>query len=67
MIGILRNKIFEHLRRQSREAPLAPGDDDEEGRSLFDGTGHWKGAASRPTTGAASRTRGPRARNSPRR
>jgi RNA polymerase sigma-70 factor (TIGR02943 family) len=47
MIGILRNKIFEHLRRQSREVPLGlriEGEDDEREDSLFDGTGHWKGA-----------------------
>lgn len=45
MTGILRNKIFEHLRRRSREVPLGleeDGDDREE--SLFDGTGHWKAA-----------------------
>lgn len=45
MIGILRNKIFEHLRRQAREVPLAAApEDDEREESLFDGTGHWKGA-----------------------
>jgi RNA polymerase sigma factor (sigma-70 family) len=45
MIGILRNKIFEHLRRQSREVPLGrvmekDGGDREE--ALFDASGHWK-------------------------
>lgn len=45
MIGILRNKIFEHLRRQAREVPLAaPAEDDEREEALFDGTGHWKEA-----------------------
>jgi RNA polymerase sigma-70 factor (ECF subfamily) len=43
MTGILRNKIFEHLRRQSREVPL-DRDEESDGRenALFDGTGHWK-------------------------
>jgi RNA polymerase sigma-70 factor (ECF subfamily) len=45
MIGILRNKIFEHLRRQSREVPLGPTDDEDREEDLFDGTGHWKAAA----------------------
>jgi RNA polymerase sigma-70 factor (ECF subfamily) len=44
MIGILRNKIFEHLRRQSREVPLVPSDDDDREGDSFDGTGHWKDA-----------------------
>jgi RNA polymerase sigma-70 factor (ECF subfamily) len=44
MIGILRNKIFEHLRRQAREAPLGPDDDSDREDELFDGTGHWKEA-----------------------
>lgn len=45
MTGILRNKIFEHLRRQAREVPLASSaEDDEREESLFDGTGHWKEA-----------------------
>jgi RNA polymerase sigma-70 factor (ECF subfamily) len=48
MIGILRNKIFEHLRRQSREVPLGPRLEEEDGGdredSLFDATGHWKTA-----------------------
>jgi RNA polymerase sigma-70 factor (TIGR02943 family) len=48
MIGILRNKIFEHLRRQAREVPLSPATDGEDRgdreESLFDGTGHWKEA-----------------------
>ena len=45
MTGILRNKIFEHLRRQAREAPMGtPAEDDDLEDSLFDGTGHWKEA-----------------------
>jgi RNA polymerase sigma-70 factor, ECF subfamily len=45
MTGILRNKIFEHLRRQAREVPLGTDEDgDERESSLFDGTGHWKSA-----------------------
>lgn len=43
MTGILRNKIFEHLRRQAREAPLGPAEDgDEREEALFDGGRHWK-------------------------
>lgn len=45
MIGILRNKIFEHLRKQSREVPLDAGaDDDEREEALFDGR-HWRADA----------------------
>jgi RNA polymerase sigma-70 factor (ECF subfamily) len=48
MTGILRNKIFEHLRRQTREVPLGPSLEGEEGddreADLFDSTGHWKQA-----------------------
>jgi RNA polymerase sigma-70 factor (TIGR02943 family) len=47
MTGILRNKIFEHLRRQAREVPLAARpEDDEREETFFDGTGHWKEAVS---------------------
>ena len=45
MTGILRNKIFEHLRRQAREVPLAgdvEGGADDRESDLFDSTGHWK-------------------------
>lgn len=38
MTGILRNKIFEHYRRQSKETPLDADDSREDG--LFDGR-HW--------------------------
>lgn len=41
MTGILRNKIFEHLRKQAREVPLAaPDEDDDAESSFFDGR-HW--------------------------
>lgn len=46
MIGILRNKIFEHLRRQAREATLSlsgEGDDQRE-NAWFESDGHWRGA-----------------------
>jgi RNA polymerase sigma-70 factor (ECF subfamily) len=45
MTGIMRNKIFEHLRKQSRESTLAINDDEERENSLFDVGGHWSGAA----------------------
>lgn len=43
MIGILRNKIFEHLRRQAREAPLGriAEDGDAPEAELFNERGHW--------------------------
>ena len=45
MTGILRNKIFEHLRRQAREVPLSPADeDDDREEALFDGR-HWRADA----------------------
>ena len=43
MIGILRNKIFEHLRKQSREAPPISGkDEDQREEANFDNGRHWK-------------------------
>jgi RNA polymerase sigma-70 factor (ECF subfamily) len=42
MTGILRNKIFEHLRRQSREVPLGPDEEEDREALLFEGGGHWK-------------------------
>lgn len=43
LIGILRNKLVDHLRRRARELPLGP---DEEGDAvvdaMFDDTGHWR-------------------------
>ena len=49
MTGILRNKIFEHLRRQSQESTLPTIENDDERESLlFDVGGHWRvGAAPR--------------------
>ncbi|MFI5347650.1 MAG: sigma-70 family RNA polymerase sigma factor [Elusimicrobiota bacterium] len=45
MIGILRNKIFEHLRKQAREVPLSsPDEDDDREEASFDGR-HWSAAA----------------------
>ena len=38
MTGILRNKIFEHYRRQAKDVPLA--DDDDRESSFFEGR-HW--------------------------
>lgn len=46
MIGILRNKIFEHLRSSSRETPVDPmAEDGERENTLFDTGGHWNGAS----------------------
>lgn len=44
VITILRNKIIDHLRRASREAPLPITDDegDADFDALFDGSGHWQ-------------------------
>ena len=42
MTGILRNKIFEHLRRQSREASLGLGEDGDRESALFAEDGHWR-------------------------
>jgi RNA polymerase sigma-70 factor (ECF subfamily) len=47
LTGILKHKIVDHLRRQSREQPLMNGDDDERSESdaadaLFKGDGHWQ-------------------------
>src|SRR3989338_5731223 len=44
MTGILRNKIFELYRRQSREVPLLPSDEDADPRSEFFDARHWKAA-----------------------
>lgn len=46
LTGILKHKIFDHFRRQSREAPLAGADFPEPpGDDPFDARGHW---ATRP-------------------
>ena len=42
LVGILKHKIADHFRRQSREAPLGDGDlRDPLDSSPFDGSGHW--------------------------
>ncbi len=43
MTGILRNKIFEHYRKQSKEVPLAVDEGDDRESGLFDGR-HWSPA-----------------------
>lgn len=42
MIGILRNKIFELLRRQAREVPLDGSDEDDREEGWFGTGNHWK-------------------------
>ena len=44
MTGILRNKIFEFYRRQAREVPLQPSDEDVDPQSEFFDSRHWKPA-----------------------
>ncbi|HTD91875.1 MAG TPA: sigma-70 family RNA polymerase sigma factor, partial [Burkholderiales bacterium] len=50
LTGILKHKIVDHLRRQSREQPLVDGDDDrseaEAVDALFKPDGHWDKAPS---------------------
>ncbi len=42
LVAILKHKIVDHLRRQSREAPLPEGDPpDPAGVERFDARGHW--------------------------
>lgn len=41
MTGILRNKIFELYRRQAREVPLLPSDEDADPAGEFFGGRHW--------------------------
>lgn len=42
LVGILKHKIIDHFRRQSREAPLGEKDLREHpDPSSFDGSGHW--------------------------
>ena len=45
MTGILRNKIFEFYRRQAKEVPLAPSDEDLDPESEFFDARHWKPSA----------------------
>lgn len=45
MTGILRNKIFEFYRRQAKEVPLLPSDEDSDPEiEFFDGR-HWRASA----------------------
>ncbi len=45
LIGILRHKVLDHLRRRGREVPFDTGETDtEELDSQFDDTGHWQSA-----------------------
>lgn len=47
LTGILKHKIVDLIRKQSREAPLTSGDDDEQSDdfdTLFTRFGHWTGA-----------------------
>ena len=42
LIGILKNKLIDHLRKSGREIGFAPGADDEgDLNGKFDVTGHW--------------------------
>lgn len=45
MTGILRNKLFELYRRQAKEVPLLPSDEDADPQSEFFDARHWKAAA----------------------
>lgn len=47
LTGILKHKIVDHVRRQSREQPLIMGDDDDRTEAdaidaLFHANGHWR-------------------------
>jgi RNA polymerase sigma-70 factor (ECF subfamily) len=47
LTGILKHKIIDHVRRQSREQPLIQGEDDERSEAdvvdaLFKADGHWQ-------------------------
>lgn len=44
MTGILRNKIFELYRRQAKEVPLLPSDEDADIQSEFFDPRHWRTA-----------------------
>jgi RNA polymerase sigma-70 factor (TIGR02943 family) len=43
LVGILKHKVVDQLRRHSREATVLTGDDGEDLlETLFDATGHWR-------------------------
>jgi len=45
LVGVLKHKLVDQLRRQSREATLLTTDDgDDLDESLFDASGHWREA-----------------------
>ena len=46
LVGILKHKIVDRLRRQYREQPVSTLADDGWGNDLFDQTGHWKNGPS---------------------
>lgn len=46
LVGVLKHKVVDQLRRHSREATVLTSDDGEDlDPSLFDHTGHWRDAA----------------------
>lgn len=45
MTGILRNKIFEFYRRQAKETPLLPSDEDSDRESEFFDGRHWSASS----------------------
>lgn len=45
MTGILRNKIFEFYRRQAKEVPLLPSDEESDPESEFFAGRHWSASA----------------------
>jgi RNA polymerase sigma-70 factor (TIGR02943 family) len=45
LVGILKHKLVDQIRRHSREVSTTTADDDEDiDGLLFDGTGHWRSA-----------------------
>ena len=57
LVGILKRKIVDHLRRQHREQPASNLADDGWIDELFDKTGHWKKGPAKwvnPSAGADS-------------
>jgi RNA polymerase sigma-70 factor (ECF subfamily) len=42
LVGILKHKLIDHLRRQLRERPLPQNDDHDGLQELFDARGRWK-------------------------
>lgn len=46
LTGILRNKIFEYYRRQAKEVPLLPSDEEADPESEFFDGRHWSASSS---------------------